>query len=85
MAHGLADAQLALRAAAGGALLMMAGHCQNPDGRHRPRKRVIQYAVLKVISVTDGCAASAGHDLGLKFQRSRKVQTYRLRWIVSTR
>src|ERR1700743_3122714 len=42
MAHGLADAQLALRAAAGRVLLMMAGHypilMQNPDRRHSPRK-----------------------------------------------
>jgi hypothetical protein len=44
VAHGLANAQLALRAAAGGTLVMMAGHSQNPDGRHHPRKRVIQYA-----------------------------------------
>src|SRR5277367_6123374 len=28
MAHGLADAQLALRAAGSGTLLMMAGHCR---------------------------------------------------------
>jgi hypothetical protein len=46
---------------------------------------VIQYAALKAIPVTPGCPASAGHDLDLDFQRSRKVQTYKLRWIDSTR
>ena len=37
VAHGLADAQLALRAAAGGALFVMMGHYKNPDCRHHPR------------------------------------------------
>jgi hypothetical protein len=49
VAHGLADAQLALRAAGSGTLLMMAGHYRNPNGRHHPQKRVIRYSGLKCI------------------------------------
>jgi hypothetical protein len=48
MAHGLADAQLALRASRRGTLVVMAGHFRNPNCRHHPRMRVIQYSLPKV-------------------------------------
>jgi hypothetical protein len=47
MAHGFTDAQLTLRAAGGGVLLVVAGHCRNPNCLHHPPKRVIQYSASK--------------------------------------
>jgi hypothetical protein len=48
MAHGFADAQLSLRAAGGGTLLVVAGHYPIPIVVITRAKRVIRYFALKI-------------------------------------
>ena len=85
--HGLADAQLTLRAAGGGTFLVMAGHC----GLSKPRCPRLSRAI-HVISGESIKARMAGtspamtlHFQSIKKTALRKTWTYRERWIVSTR
>jgi hypothetical protein len=45
MAHGLADAQLALRAAGGGTLAVVAGHCVSQNQSAAPAARIAVFIV----------------------------------------
>jgi hypothetical protein len=87
MAYSFTDAQLSLRTAGCGALLLVvAGHYQIPIVVITRAKRVIRYSSSKIYF--GNCRMprlSRGITGWFEIRSSRKIWTYNERWIVSTR